>query len=116
VTAGGVPVGVPLPIGGTSAILGTSMTGPYPHSLVKRRGEGRKRLPESRPVPASAQWPVAVGKGSWKKEPAVLPVALARRRGTANGFLGRRSRRGARSQAGTQPEPRPQAEIFPLRL
>jgi hypothetical protein len=39
VTVGGGPVGVPLPIGGTSAILGLSMTGLYSHSLVKRRGE-----------------------------------------------------------------------------
>jgi hypothetical protein len=30
VTVGGGPVGVPLPIGGPSAILGSSMTGPDP--------------------------------------------------------------------------------------
>jgi hypothetical protein len=44
VTVGGGPVGVPLPIGGTSAILGLSMTGPYPHSLVKRRGGGEEEV------------------------------------------------------------------------
>jgi hypothetical protein len=44
VTVRGGPVGVPLPIGGTSAILGLSMTGLHPHSLVKRRG-GEKEFP-----------------------------------------------------------------------
>jgi hypothetical protein len=44
VTVGGGPVGVPLPIGGTGPILGLSMTGPYPHSLVKRRGGGGEEV------------------------------------------------------------------------
>jgi hypothetical protein len=47
VTVGGGPVGVPFPIGGPSAILGFSMTGPDPSLYSEAEGE-------SRPVPVSA--------------------------------------------------------------
>ena len=60
-TVGGGPVGVPLPIGGTSAILGPSMTGPYPHSLVKRRGGEVTRVKTQGLFPSQhcSRWPSA---------------------------------------------------------
>jgi hypothetical protein len=69
VTGGGGPVGVPLPIGDTSAILGSSMTGPDPFLFSEADGGWRRRYQSHGPFPSqhSSRLPSAS---------AALPVAL----------------------------------------